>query len=295
MCIIIAKDKIGRLPSEEELKNSFEYNNDGAGFMYVKDGKVVIDKGYMKYDSFIKRYRTLLEENNNFKNKSLVIHCRIGTSGKNIKGNTHPYPITDNVRMLKSKHLSNLEIGIAHNGVISGYGTATGLNDTQEFISKYIYPLYSHYKDFYKNKDIMYGIKEITNSKWVILDNTDTLYYIGDFIDDRGLNFSNNSYLPFTYSYTYNKGYYKDYYKDYYDDWYGKLYDKQEQTKEDYLIPLESNWYVDLYGNGYTQIVGNKDYWYDYDTLELFEYKDGDFVTIAVNPVIYDEKFEEIM
>ena len=54
MCIIIAKDKIGRLPKEEELKQAFDYNDDGAGFMYVENGKVVIDKGYMTYDSFIK-------------------------------------------------------------------------------------------------------------------------------------------------------------------------------------------------------------------------------------------------
>ena len=43
MCIIIAKDKKSRIPTEKELKNSFEYNNDGAGFMYVDNNKVVID------------------------------------------------------------------------------------------------------------------------------------------------------------------------------------------------------------------------------------------------------------
>ena len=75
MCIIIAKDKKSRIPTEKELKNSFEWNNDGAGFMYVDNNKVVIDKGYMTWESFIKRYKTLLQKYNNFKNKSLVIHC----------------------------------------------------------------------------------------------------------------------------------------------------------------------------------------------------------------------------
>ena len=294
MCIIIAKDKNGRLPKENELKNSFEYNNDGAGFMYVKNGKVVVDKGYMTYDAFIKHYRKLLEEFDNFKNKCLVIHCRIGTSGKNIKGNTHPYPITDNVRLLKAKHLSNLDIAIVHNGIISGYGTATGLNDTQEFISKYIYPIYSHWKDFYKNKDMMYGIKEITGSKFVILDSTDTLHYIGEFVDDKGLMFSNTSYKTSIYYPNYYSSYYKDF------DWYKDLYSNQKELEEkeketDYLIPLESNWYVDLYGNGDSKKVGGKDYWYDYDTLELFEYKkSGEFDLIAINPIIYDDNFEEV-
>lgn len=289
MCIIIAKDKYGRLPSDKELKNSFEFNSDGAGFMYVKNGKVVIDKGYMTYNSFIKHYHKLLEEFDNFKEKSLVIHCRIGTSGKTIKGNTHPYPITDNVRLLKSKHLSNLDIGIVHNGIIKGYGTATGLNDTQEFISKYIYPLYSHYKDFYNNKDIMYGIEVITGSKWVILDKKDRLHFIGDFEDEKGLYFSNSSYKSIDYLYPKYDNY----------NWYSDLYYKQKEIDDkdiesDYLIPLENNWYIDFVGNGEAKKVGKKDYWFNYDTLELYEYKNGEFETIAINPLIYDENYEEI-
>lgn len=294
MCIIIAKEKLGRLPSEEELKNSFEYNSDGAGFMYVKDGKVVIDKGYMTWEGFIKHYRQLLYDFNNFKDKCLVIHCRIGTSGKNIKGNTHPYPITDNVRLLKAKHLSQNEIGIVHNGIIKGYGTVTGLNDTQDFISKYLYPLYTHWKDFYKNKDIMYGLQEITNSKFVIMDSTDTLYYVGEFVDDKGLYFSNTSYK---WRNTYKYGYYEDYDKFYDEDWYEKMYAKQQQEEvnEDYLIPIEKGWYIDFYGNGDCKKIESDDYWYDYDTLELFEYKDGGLQLVAKNPMIYDENYEEVI
>lgn len=298
MCIIIAKDKYGRLPNEEELKNSFEYNSDGAGFMYVKDGKVVIDKGYMTYDAFLKHYKSLLEEFNNFKGKSLVMHFRIGTSGKNIKENTHPFPISSDTRKLRAKHLSQEDIGIAHNGIIKGYGTATGLNDTQEFISKYIYPIYSHFKEFYKNKDIMYGIEVITSSKWVILDKEDNLYYIGDFIEDKGLRFSNNSYTyqPFDYSKYYGEEYWHKKDLDY---WYDKLYQEQQEQQEkeheeEYLMQLESGWYVDLYGNGEVRNVGEKEYYLDYETLELLEWVDGDFKVIAVNPLIYDENYEEI-
>ena len=304
MCIIIAKEKYGRLPSEEELKNSFEFNSDGAGFMYVKEGKVVIDKGYMTYNSFIKHYKKLLEEFNNFKNKSLVIHCRIGTSGKNIKANTHPYPITNEVRMLKARHLSQEEVGIVHNGIIHGYGTQTGLNDTQEFISKYIYPIYSHFKDFYKNKDIMYGIEVITNSKWVILDKEDKLYYVGEFIDDKGLKFSNTSYLYRRYIYN-NTNYYSDYYYDKYDEdyWYDKAYEEQKKLDEKFeesiadeenLIPLEEEWSIDIYGNGKIEKVGDNEYYYDYETLELYEWTKGTFSLIAINPIIYDEYGEEI-
>lgn len=291
MCIIIAKEKYGRLPKEEELKNSFEYNSDGAGFMYVKNGKVVIDKGYMSYDAFLKHYKSLLKEFDNFKNKSLVMHFRIGTSGKNIKENTHPFPISSNTRMLRAKHLSQEDIGIVHNGIIKGYGTATGLNDTQEFISKYIYPIYSHFKEFYKNKDIMYGIEVITNSKWAILDSEDNIYFIGEFIDEKGLKFSNTSYKR-TLWYDYKPTYW-------YDDtyWYDKAYNEQkeiEENEEDYLIQLDKEWFIDFYGNGDVKKVGDKEYWYNYDTLELFEWKNNALELVSVNPLIYDERYEEI-
>lgn len=293
MCIIIAKDKIGRLPKEEELKNAFEYNDDGAGFMYVDNGKVVIDKGYMTFESFMKHYKTLLKKYNDFKNKSLVIHCRIGTSGRNTKGNTHPYPITNKVKKLKNIHLSREDIGIAHNGIIHGYGTATGLNDTQEYISKYLFQLYKHYKDFYKNKDMLYQMEKATNSKFAILDNSDTIYYVGEFIDDNGLNFSNSTYEKSYYSYNYGYNY-----------WYGGTYNKQKEVENkvedledysgEYLLPLESDWYVDLYGSGNVEKVGNKIMWYDYETMELLQEVGGEMELIAANPIIYDENFEEI-
>ena len=313
MCIIIAKEKYGRLPKEEELRNSFEVNSDGAGFMYVDNGKVVIDKGYMTYTSFLKHYKSLLKKYNNFKDKSLVIHCRIGTSGKNIKANTHPYPISNDIKKLKSRHLSEEKIGIVHNGIIHGYGTKTGLNDTQEFIQKYIYPIYSHWKDFYKNMDIMYGIEAITNSKFTILDTEDNLYYVGEFIDDKGLKFSNTTYKYGWYrgysSHSYN--YYDDgiEYDKYYDDdyWYDKAYEEQKKqteqeklefeeglTNEENLIPLEDTWSIDIYGNGKTEKVGKNEYYYDYETLELYEWNKGVFSLISINPIIYDEYGVEI-
>lgn len=288
MCIIIAKDKKSRLPKEEELRNSFIYNSDGAGFMYVDNGKVVIDKGYMNWEDFIKRYYVLLAKYNDFKNKSLVIHCRIGTSGKNIKDNTHPYPITNSTRLLKTTKLSNCDIGIVHNGIIRDYGTTDGLNDTQEYISTFLYPIYESKKDFYKDKGLVRGIKTMTNSKFAILDKEDKIHYIGDFIDDDGLKFSNNSYISYSSRY-YSEG----------NDWYYKKYleskkEEEGELNEDYLYPLEENWYIDLFGNGYPELVGKKEYYFDWLNLGLYEYKDGDFHLIAEAPIIYDENYEEI-
>lgn len=308
MCIIIAKKKNGRIPTESELRNSFEYNSDGAGFMYVDNNKVVIDKGYMTLDSFLKHYKSLCIKYDDFKNKSLVIHCRIGTSGKNNKGNTHPYPITDNVKKLRTRHLQE-NIGIAHNGIIHGYGTATGLNDTQEYISKYLYPLYYHYRDFYKNDDMLYNIKQATSSKFVILDKTDELYFIGEFIEDKGLYFSNTTYKDYEYI---GLGRYSGYnsYIGYDEDWYISQYNKQrEEEEKEYkentiysenevdeycLLPLQKDWWIDMYGNGHVERVKSRNYYYDYETLELYEKVDSGYRLIAENPIVYDENGEEI-
>lgn len=313
MCIIISKEKNARLPKEEELKQSFTYNGDGAGFMYVDNGQVVIDKGYMDYNTFIKHYRKLLRRFNNFKNKSLVIHCRIGTSGGNTKANTHPYPITSNTSLLHSVRVVS-DIGIAHNGIISGYGEPKGLNDTQEFIIKYITPLYENYKSFYKNTEIMKGIQKITGSKLAILDKDDNIYYVGDFVEDEGLKFSNTTYKSYTYTYsnsyskTYNSPYttkeeskfeLEDYYDKEYDlDKYGDDFDKYDELDlyDSGMTPLAEDYYVDLNGDGNEYIkVGNRKLWFDWGTYYLYEeFKDGELKFLSDCPIIYDNKYVEI-
>lgn len=202
MCIIIAKNKTDRLPTYEELKRCFEVNKDGSGFMYTVNKKVVIDKGYMTFKSFIKHYNKLCKKYHDFKNKCLVIHCRIGTAGSNSRENTHPYPITKNADDLhKSYFLTSL--GVAHNGIISsynpGYNSKEDTNDTQEFIKDYLAELNDNFKGFYKNENMLFAIKELTRSKLAFLDSEDNLTLVGDFTTDDNLSFSNTSYKPYEY------------------------------------------------------------------------------------------------
>ena len=197
MCIIIAKQKGMRCPTEKELKQCFESNPDGAGFMYVEKGKVVIDKGYMYYPDFIREYKNLCKKFNNFKDKSLVIHCRIGTSGGNTPGNTHPYPLSKSVHDMQ-KIDNKCNIGVAHNGVIRDYTpTGKGYNDTQEFIKTWMAHAIKQDKKFYTRTYYLEQINDITNSKWAILDKNDNLYLSGVFITDNNLKFSNNTYKPY--------------------------------------------------------------------------------------------------
>jgi predicted glutamine amidotransferase len=230
MCVIIAKGKTDRLPTKEELKQCFEYNSDGAGFMYTDHGKVIIDKGYMKWESFIKHYNKLVTKYDNFKDKCLVIHCRIGTGGGNNQHNTHGYPLTDSIAEMQ-KIYNTCEVGLMHNGIISDY-TPQGsyYNDTQEFIKEFVVNLQKFDKHFYKRQYFRDMIKNNSNSKWAILDKDDNLYTCGVFDIDNGLKFSNlNHKHRYNYNYNYNYprswGYDRDYdyiYEDMFEDTYSK-------------------------------------------------------------------------
>ena len=101
MCVILVKKKGIELPTKKVLKCCWERNPDGAGFMFNDYDKVVIMKGFMTFEEFYLRLQTA-NEFYHLKEKGLVIHFRIATSGLKDKGNCHPYPISnDNLDLLQ--------------------------------------------------------------------------------------------------------------------------------------------------------------------------------------------------
>ena len=157
MCIIVAKKKGINIPNEETLRECFNRNSDGAGLMYVKDGKIHIEKGYMTFAAFIERLNNLNKELN-FKEKSLVMHFRITTSGGTKPENCHPFPISDKVEDLKATSIITEDVAMAHNGIINTYSGVLEndkLSDTQLFVQRAVYPIYQLDHEFYKNEAIM--------------------------------------------------------------------------------------------------------------------------------------------
>ncbi len=314
MCIIISKDKnIDRLPTIGELTNCFEYNRDGAGFMYVDKRRVIIEKGFMQLDDFITRFKELCAKYNDFKQKALVIHCRIGTSSGNTPENTHPYAITTKEKNLHKLYFET-DLGVVHNGIISSYtpkDRGASVNDTQKFILEYLAPIHKHFKTAYKMEKFRDGIKDITNSKFVFLDKEERTYYVGDFVNENGLKFSNTTYKnTMTYYNKYsgwnwkksNDYYYDDYYDDYeYTTKTETIEEEKERTFEFYdtkqnLIYLESGWSFTDNLNNYDEVDAIEfDLIYSLNTGALYYLNDlgylckyADFVTV------YDEKFDEI-
>lgn len=255
MCIIVAKNKGFELPKKEILKNCFDNNSDGAGFMYTLNNKVIIDKGYMKFEDLWKRLQNLQNEID-IKNTPIVLHFRIGTSGNFDASCTHPFSLTNKDNKLKELD-AIANIGIAHNGIISSYADAKSeLSDTQLFIKKFLFPLYKIDKNFYNNKDIQDIIEKVTSSKFAILTNKNELITIGNFIEKDGILYSNYSFENYTeYNYCWKSKTYKigNTYDDHYDDYYD---DYTKYTVDD-ILPLQDS---EIAQNDDGEIFINYDY-----------------------------------
>ena len=100
MCVIVRKPKGIKVPVET-LRQCWQSNKDGAGFMYAEDGKLVFCKGLMSFKSFLRAYQKIQP-----KNKEVLIHFRFATHGAVANAQTHPFIVQGN-------------IGVMHNGIIN--------------------------------------------------------------------------------------------------------------------------------------------------------------------------------
>lgn len=207
------------MPDKATLRTCFDNNPDGAGMMFVSKGKVNIVKGLMNFQDFYDHLMKL-DKIHNFKNKSLVMHFRISTGGNVDAGNCHPYPISCNEKDLRKTYIST-DLGMAHNGVISMYSRKHQvLNDTQMFIKDCVSVIKDAKNDFYTDYRCMSLLEDIAGSKLCFLDSNENIYYVGKFVEDNGIMYSNTTYMPWTY-YPRNYGYDYSYYyptKTYYDE-----------------------------------------------------------------------------
>ena len=170
MCIIVIKKKGIEIPSWDILKNCFYNNEDGAGFMYNKNGVVYIKKGFMKWGDFKDALQDTIDElGRNAINTGMVFHFRITTQGDTNPMNCHPFPISCKNNDLQQTYIQT-NLGISHNGIIDlttehyyigmPYSSKdAGLSDTQLFIRDYLYNIYKISNEFYKSQEAMDLIK----------------------------------------------------------------------------------------------------------------------------------------
>ena len=95
MCIII-RNPSGKKIKHEYLKNSYDHNKDGLGFMWNHNGKIRIKKILPKnFEEVEKAYNSILKLNSQF-----WIHFRSMSAGNVSLENVHPFKVSKNVALM---------------------------------------------------------------------------------------------------------------------------------------------------------------------------------------------------
>lgn len=173
MCVILTKLENQELFPLSLIEDAMDANGDGAGYMFHRDGKVHIRKGFDKAAEVMKE----MEDDNLGINDRVVFHARIATHGGKTKINCHPFPVTNK---LAEFHEASLEcdMGLAHNGVIPITRDLEAYNDTIHFIRN-IMSLQT-IKGNIASPDIQKFITEyIGYSKLAVMLDTGTIWYFG--------------------------------------------------------------------------------------------------------------------
>lgn len=159
MCIAIFKPA-NQTVSKTYLHNSFARNQDGAGYAFSRDKKLVVRKGFMTFDEFWDSYQEVQESD------SALIHFRIKTHGKVDAENCHPWVVGDT---------KSPELCFIHNGTLSDFTPEknSSLSDTGTFRDLYLNEVFrDHGKLFPTSEWINYSLlKIIGSSKLAFLDN----------------------------------------------------------------------------------------------------------------------------
>lgn len=192
MCVICVSNPGVQQPSIEQLRNMFDSNPHGAGYMVARNGRVEISKGFMDFDTFLHavQYERFTEDD------SVVYHFRISTQAGTTPEMTHPFPLTSNICKTRMLDVA-CPIGVAHNGIIrlTSDPHDKDYSDTAHYIAEFLRYLVRSPADL-RNGAILDAIERTTNSRWALMDATGYVATVGNFIEDDGLLFSNASYFP---------------------------------------------------------------------------------------------------
>ena len=197
MCIICVSKSGVRQPSDITLRAMFRRNPHGAGYMYARDGKVTIHKGFMNIEDFL----AAVHAEQFTPQDSVVYHFRISTQAGVNAPMTHPFPLSNQPRMMRSLDLT-CRCGVAHNGIIrlTSDRNQHEYSDTALFIAQYMARMLHGPEDLH-DEQLLNRIEQLAGSKLAIMDGSGYIATIGHFINERGLLFSNSSYMDAQWRY----------------------------------------------------------------------------------------------
>ena len=160
------------------------------GYMFARDGRVEIRKGFMRLDEYLRAIR----EERFTAADSVVYHFRISTQAGVNPEMTHPFPLSNQPARLRRLDQS-CRIGVAHNGVIRLTSDPDNerYSDTAIFIADYLSQILRTRADL-RDRRKLNTIYQLAQSKFAIMDGGGYIATVGEFIHERGLLFSNASY-----------------------------------------------------------------------------------------------------
>lgn len=177
MCIICIKKKGVRFPSVECVKTMCDNNSHGFAIA-ISRGKTPHIVKTLNKQKFIHIYKGLIKKYD-YEDTTMFIHARIMTHGTKRIENCHGWK----------------ENGLifAHNGVLS-IANRDDMTDSETFFRDIFSPAYKvgGWKLAERTIDAIIG-----TSKFVFMDNSGNIKYYGNYIEDDGLLFSNNTYRPY--------------------------------------------------------------------------------------------------
>ena len=195
MCIICVSPENVRQPDTQTVRTMFLRNPHGAGYMYARNGRVHIRKGFMNSKAFL----NALREEHFTEADPVVYHFRISTQAGINPQMTHPFPLSN-----RAEHMKALDVdcrcGIAHNGIIQLTTDPSNLeySDTAMFVTEYLSRIIRHPSDL-RNPRCLDFIYLLSRSRFAIMDSKGYIATVGKFIEEDGLLYSNNSYQPYPY------------------------------------------------------------------------------------------------
>lgn len=192
MCVICVSKKGVRQPNENEIREMWTTNPHGAGYMFARDGRVTIHKGFMELKDFMRSVKS-----EDFTDDDVVIyHFRISTQAGITPEMTHPFPLSDDLNDMKILDCE-CSVGIAHNGIIRLTSCKNPeYSDTALFITEYLPMLIRDTADI-TDKRVKKTIKALADSKLALLNCDGDVSIIGDFwSNDDNVLFSNTHFMP---------------------------------------------------------------------------------------------------
>lgn len=179
MCILVIKEKGVKFPTMKQVQACCDNNPDGFALSYSQKGRIKTFKTMDKKE-FLEYYKGVMELP--YKEVAMILHARIKTHGSVGIKNCHCW---------ESDGMS-----FAHNGILS-IKNREDLTDSETFFRDIFLPIWRKGKSWENAELAINAI--IGSSKFGFLERNGVIHHYGPFQKEKGVLFSNSSYIPRTY------------------------------------------------------------------------------------------------